>query len=255
MSRMPVLFVGHGTPMNAIEDNRFSNKWKELGKSLPKPKAILMISAHWFTYGEFIRTAEKNCQIYDMYGFPKELYEVIYEPKGDPELAKEILDCLGKDAQEDNGWGLDHGGWEVLVRMYPSANIPVIELSINANWSTQKYFEIGQKLKYLREKGVLIIGSGNISHNLSILNFDMEEMGYKDTIDFDQEVKTHILAHEFSKVLDYSKIKGKRSAFISIEHFAPIAYVLGAVDENDSIEVFNEGYVGGSLSMTSYLFK
>lgn len=255
MEKMPVLFIGHGSPMNAIEINRFSNKWIELGNALLKPKAILMISAHWYTRGQYIRTHEKNKQIYDMYGFPRELYELIYEPKNDSLTAKKIVSNYSNVIKEDNSWGIDHGAWEVLTRMYPKADIPVIMLSVNANAPAEEMFKIGNKLKYLRNEGILIIGSGNIVHNLSLLDFSMNEFGYKESIAFDQSVKKYILEKDFAKVLNYESIPGKKIAFSTNDHFSPLSYVLGFVEDDDEVEIFNEGYIGGSLSMTSYIFK
>lgn len=206
MEKMPVLFIGHGTPMNAIEMNRFSKKWVELGSILPKPQAILMISSHWYTRGQFIRTIATNKQIYDMYGFPRAFYKVVYAPQNDVLIAKEM-------------------------------------------------FEIGQKIKYLRNKGVLIIGSGNIIHNLALVDFSLGETGYIDSIAFDQGVKKYIFEKDYKKALDYNAISGKRTAFSMNDHFSPLAYVLGCVEADDEVEVFNEAYAAGSLSMTLYIFK
>jgi len=253
--KLPVLFVGHGSPMNAIETNTYTLKWEEVGRALPKPKVILAISAHWYT--EKTRTSDVIDPriIYDMYGFPKELYELAYPVKGSPELSEKLVDCLGPDVVIDNHWGIDHGTWSVLCKMFPDADIPVVQLSVNLNAPAKMHFEMGQKLAKLRNVGVLIFGSGNVVHNLSLINWSMPG-GYPWAEAFDQYVKEHILNKDFEAVVNY-QLAGKCSekAFYTPDHFYTLLYVLGASDTSDEIEVFNDVCLMGSMSMTGYLFR
>lgn len=253
MERMPALFVGHGSPMNAIEKNEYSLRWERLGKELPHPKAILSVSAHWFTSGTRVTDAPKPRMVYDMYGFPEALYRVQYPAPGSPQFAGEAHSLLRPTAQVDNTWGLDHGSWSALCRMFPQADIPVFQLSVDAKASPQAHFAIGQKLQSLREGGVMIFGSGNVVHNLSRVNWGMDG-GYDWAEEFDAYIKNNIVARRFEQVLEYESVG--RSAALSVptfEHFAPLLYVLGAAYEDDSITVFNDSCTLGSLSMTSYL--
>lgn len=254
MERMPLLFVGHGSPMNAIEENEFSASWKELGQKLPKPKAILSVSAHWFTRGTLVSDAPKPRMIYDMYGFPEALYKVEYPAPGAPETARKTAELLGGKAGIDTSWGLDHGTWSVLKWLYPKADIPVFQLSVDANASPEEHFVLGQKIKTLREQGVLIFASGNVVHNLGRVNWHAEG-GYPWAEAFDGYIQKSILARKYENVIHYKNAgEPAEYAFVTLDHFAPLLYVLGASDENDHITAFNEKCVLGSLSMTSYLF-
>lgn len=251
--KMPIIFIGHGSPMNAIEDNRFTDKWIEIMKDLPKPKGILAISAHWYTKGTRITTVEEPETIYDIHGFPKELYEINYNAKTDKDFILEIK-ALDKQIIEDNSWGYDHGVWSILHKIYPNRDIPLVEMSIDGIKSPEEHFELGKKLKKLREEGYLIFGSGNIVHNLSLVDFYSEE-GFPWAIGFDKEIKDAIITRNFEKVINYRKISNKNKVFSSDEHFLPILYILGASYNTDEIFVFNEETIMGSLSMTSYLLK
>lgn len=255
MKRMPVIFIGHGTPMNAIEKNKFSESWKKLGTELPKPKAILAISAHWYTNGVKAMGSENPKMVYDMYGFPKELYEVKYSASGLPNLAKKIKDTLGGiSVTIDNHMGFDHGIWSILCNMYPVADIPVIELSIDRNMSPSQHYELGKKLQSLRNEGVLIIGSGNVVHNFRYINFDMAG-GYEEAVEFDEYIKNKIIEKDFEKIIEYKSLKNQKFAFETPEHFLPLLYILGASSEDDRIKIFNNEVVMGALSMTSYIFQ
>lgn len=192
IKKMPVLFVGHGSPMNAIEDNFYSRNWVEIARQIPKPKAILAISAHWFTNGSRITDEAHPKMVYDMYGFPDELYEIVYKADGVPKLAHLTKDLIKRDVQVDNSWGYDHGTWSVLNKMYPQADIPVYQLSVDISASAEVHLQIGKEISSLREKGVLIIGSGNVVHNLAIINWDMEG-GYPWAVDFDNYIKDKII--------------------------------------------------------------
>jgi len=249
--KMPVLFVGHGSPMNAIEDNEFSRAWKEEGKTLPKPRAILCISAHWVTRGTLVTAMEQPRMIYDMYGFPKELYEVKYPAPGSPDLAEQVRRIINKTTvQMDQEWGLDHGTWSVLNRMFPEANVPVIQMSLNANLQISDHYEVAKQLKELREEGVLIIGSGNIVHNLAMVEF--RDFAYDWATEFDAQIKNWILTDDLDPIINYQK-QGQ-AAQLSInsgEHYVPLLYSLALKDENEPISFFTEKVWGGSVSMRS----
>lgn len=254
MTKMPVLFIGHGSPMNAIEDNAFSRSWIEIAKAIPKPAAILSVSAHWTTNGTRVSDSLQPKTIYDMYGFPPELYEVQYKPSGSPELAHAIQKLIPA-AQVDNSWGIDHGTWSVLKWMYPSADIPVVQLGLSRHESRQYHLDLGQALKPLRDQDVLILGSGNVVHNLALVDWDMPAGGYVWAADFDNYIKDQIFSRQFQNVVDYHKAgKSAETAFFTTEHFDPLLYVLGASDKADQVSIYNDSCVLGALSMTSYLF-
>ena len=258
--KMPVLFIGHGSPMNAIEDNQASRSWTALGKDITdnygKPKAIVVVSAHWATKGTYVRVADKNPQIYDMYGFPDALYRLVYNAQGAPELAHATKSLISKEVQIDNTWGIDHGTWSVLCKMYPKADIPIFQLSIDAHADAATHFKIGQELVALREQGVLIIGSGNVVHNLALINWDMEDAGYPWANEFDAYIKDKIVKREYADVINYRKAgKSSEFAFVTTEHFYPLLYVLGAAKQEDKLTIFNDSCLLGSLSMTCYLFE
>lgn len=251
--KMPVVFVGHGSPMNAIEDNRFSRQWSIVADQIPKPKAILSISAHWVTDGICVNNQENPKTIYDMYGFPQELYEVVYTPKGAPELANLVTSMLGDQVAIDNRWGVDHGTWSVLKHMYPDAEVPTMQLSINARATMQEHIQLGQKLRRLREQGILILGSGNVVHNLALINWKSSG-GEPWANEFDEYIKQNILSRQFEKVIDYRSAGDiSAKAFFTTEHFVPLLTVLGSTLKEDPIQVFNEECILGSMSMTSYL--
>lgn len=254
MDRMPVLFVGHGSPMNAIEQNEFSDRWIALGKELPRPEAILCVSAHWFTRGYRLNNAVVQNMVYDMYGFPDELYRVQYPAPGSPKFARQTKELLGDFVKTDNGWGLDHGAWSVLKRMFPNADIPVFQLSVDASSPLEQHYAVGKLLAPLRERGVLILGSGNVVHNLSKVNWNMEG-GYTWAEDFDEYIKTCVLNHQDDDVIHYERAGSSAYyAFPTPDHYAPLLYALGARAQEDATAVFSDECVLGSLSMTSYRF-
>lgn len=253
--KMPALFIGHGSPMNAIEDNGYSKTWEEIGKQIAKPQAILSVSAHWFTNGTKITDSPKPRVVYDMYGFPDALYRVVYQPNGAPELARDTISRISSEVQVDNSWGIDHGTWSVLCRMYPNADIPVCQLSVDAGASAETHFRIGRELASLRDKGIMIFGSGNVVHNLSRVNWDMDG-GYPWASEFDGYIKNRIVAGQYDDVLAYSKAGPSAAlAFSTPDHFNPLLYVLGASDKKDKLTVFNDSCTLGALSMTCYLFE
>ena len=253
--KMPVLFVGHGSPMNAIEDNSYTRNWEKLAVQIPAPQAILSVSAHWFTRGSKIMDTAAPKQIYDMYGFPDALYKLIYAPAGAPLLAYQTKNLISTEVQIDNSWGIDHGTWSVLCKMYPKANVPVYQLSIDAHADAATHFKIGQDIAALREQGVLILGSGNVVHNLSLINWDMEDAGYAWATEFDEYIKDKVSKRNYADVIDYRKAgRSSELAFVRPDHFYPLLYVLGAADDEDELTIFNDSCLLGSLSMTCYLF-
>ncbi|MCC9020547.1 MULTISPECIES: 4,5-DOPA dioxygenase extradiol [Flavobacterium] len=254
--KMPVLFLGHGSPMNAIEENQFVTGFRDLAKTLPQPNAILCISAHWFTNGTKVTAMQMPRTIHDFGGFPQALFEVQYPAKGSPELAhetKKILEPVLVDLDEH--WGLDHGAWSVIKHLYPEANVPVIQLSIDYTKSGQYHFELAQKLQSLRRKGVLIIGSGNIVHNLRLVdfrNFDKDNYGYDWAIEARETINSHLLNDNFQPLIDFEKMnKATQLAIPTPEHYLPLLYTLGLKEKSEELSLFNDKLLAGSLSMTS----
>lgn len=258
--KMPVLFVGHGSPMNAIEENEFVAGWRNIAFTLPKPTAILCVSAHWETRGTFVTAMEKPITIHDFGGFPKVLYDVQYPAPGSPELAQETKEIVSKtEIGLDEKWGLDHGAWSVIKHLYPNADVPVIEMSLDYFQTPQYHYDLAKELVPLRGKGVLIIGSGNMVHNLGMVAWDRLndiEYGYDWALEANNKMKKFILDGNHKELINY-KSQGK--AFdLSIptpEHFLPLLYTLALKDENEKITFFNDKAVAGSLTMTSVKFE
>ena len=252
---MPILFVGHGSPMNAIENNKYTKNFSRIANGIKRPTAIACISAHWVTQGTKVTSMENPKTIHDFYGFPRELYDIEYKASGSMEIAKKVQDLLLPISVELNtDWGLDHGTWSVLRHMYPNANIPVVQISIDYTKSTEYHYNIAKKMKLLRQEGVLIIGSGNIVHNLSMIDFEKIETNYG----FDWAIKTqknindNIINNNFEPLLNYLKQGDSFNLAIPTpEHFLPLIYILGLKEDNEKIEFFNNELVGGSISMTS----
>lgn len=254
--KMPVLFLGHGSPMNAIEENQFVTGFRNLAKTLPQPNAILCISAHWFTKGTKVTAMEIPRTIHDFGGFPQTLFDVQYPAKGSPELALETKELLAPIAVElDEYWGLDHGAWSVIKHLYPQANVPVIQLSIDYTKSGQYHFELAQKLSALRTKGILIVGSGNIVHNLGLVdfrNFDKDNYGYDWAIEVRESVNNYLLDGNFQPLIDFEKqSKAFQLAIPTPEHYLPLIYTLGLKGKTEDLSLFNDKLLAGSLSMTS----
>ena len=253
---MPALFLGHGSPMNAIEENEFTRGFREVAKSLPSPNAILCISAHWFTRGTKVTAMELPPTIHDFGGFPKALYEVEYPAKGSPELAVETKRILNPTLVElDEKWGLDHGAWSVIKHLYPQANIPVIQLSIDYTKPPSYHYELAQKLNSLRQKGILIIGSGNIIHNLRLADFanmHKDNYGYDWAIEARATINNYLAEGNYRPLIEYEKqAKAIQFAIPTPEHYLPLIYTLGLQQKKETIQLFNDKLVGGSLSMTS----
>lgn len=253
---MPVLFIGHGSPMNGIEDNDFSKSWAAMGKSIPKPTAVLVVSAHWLTRGTHITAMEQPKTIHDFGGFPDELFRVQYPAPGSPELAVETQKIITSVPVElDHEWGLDHGTWTVVRHMYPKADIPVLQLSIDYSKSPQFHYDLAKELSALRKKGVLIIGSGNMVHNLGKVAWDKlnePEYGYDWALEINQTFKDKIVGKDHKSLIDYQKLGS--AALLAVptpDHYYPLLYTLGLQTEKDTIQFFNDRAVGGSLTMTS----
>ncbi len=247
---MPAFFIGHGSPMNAIEDNEFAQAWAELGQSIPKPKAILCISAHWQTIGTQVTAMEQPKTIHDFSGFPQALFDVQYPAPGSPELAKLIQQTVrSTPVQLDHKWGLDHGAWSVLCRMFPAADIPVVQLSLDQNKAPEFHYELGKELRALRRQGVLIVGSGNIVHNLRMIAWADEAHDW--AVEFDERIKQAILAGDHQAVINFDQMgELARLAVPTDEHFLPLLYVL-ACQENEAISFFAEKVTLGAISMRS----
>lgn len=254
--KMPVLFLGHGSPMNAVEENIFVQGFRNISKEIPKPNAIICISAHWLTDGTFVTAMENPKTIHDFYGFPPELFKVQYPAKGSPDLAKETQEILAPNfVEEDHNWGLDHGAWSVLKHLYPNADIPVIQLSIDYGKPPQYHFDLAKKLQKLREKGILIIGSGNIIHNLRMVDFrNIDNIGYGFDWAIEAREKTNnmILDGDFQSLIDYQKQgTALQYAVPTPDHYLPLIYSLGLKEKTENVSLFNDELIGGSLSMTS----
>jgi 4,5-DOPA dioxygenase extradiol len=250
---MPLLFIGHGSPMNGIEDNEFSHKWEQLGKEIPRPKAVLCISAHWFTKGTHITAMENPQTIHDFGGFPKALFDVQYPAPGNPALAKEAAQLIHKTTVGlDHEWGLDHGTWSIVKRMYPEATIPVLQLSIDYTKGPQYHYELAKELESLRKKGVLIIGSGNIVHNLRILDWQRPTTGYDWAIDMNEKFKEAILSNNHTPLINFESLgQGAKLSIPTPEHYLPLLYILGMKGGKDKVSIFNDKLAMGSISMTS----
>lgn len=257
--RMPVLFIGHGSPMNGIEQNTFSGEWEKLGRDLPLPKAVLVISAHWLTRGTQVTAMEHPRTIHDFGGFPEELFAVQYPAPGLPGLAAETVELVrSTQVGLNHDWGLDHGSWTVVRRMYPEANIPVLQLSIDYGKQAGWHYELARELASLRKKGVLIIGSGNMVHNLGMVAWDKLDVpgfGYDWAIEIHELFKEKIRNGDHRSLIDYEKLgRAARLAIPTPDHYFPLLYTLGLQEKNEVPEFFNDTLVGGSLNMTSVTF-
>lgn len=258
--QMPVLFLGHGSPMNAIEDNEFSRKWEELGNILPRPNAILCISAHWETKGTFVTAMQKPATIHDFGGFPQALFDVQYPAPGSPDLAMETkniitIAVLGLDEK----WGLDHGCWSVIRHLYPNADIPVIQLSLDYYQTPQYHYDLAKELSSFRKKGVLIIGSGNMVHNLGMVawnKLNSLEYGYDWAIEANEKMKKYILSDDHKQLINLrSQGEAYNLAIPTPEHYLPLLYSLALKEEDEKVTFFSDKIVAGSLSMTSLIIN
>jgi 4,5-DOPA dioxygenase extradiol len=253
---MPVLFLGHGSPMNAIEENEFVSGFRDIGKEIPKPSAVLCISAHWETRGTFVTAMAKPKTIHDFGGFPEELFAVQYPAPGSPTLAKEIKKCIKiGEVGLDEKWGLDHGCWSVVKHLFPKADIPVVQMSLDYSRPAHYHYELAKELSPFRRKGILILGSGNIVHNLGTVAWDKlnaEEYGYNWAIEANEKMKKLIRDDNHRSLIDYqTQGEAFNLAVPTPDHYLPLLYVLALKEKNDSLHFFNDKIVAGSLSMTS----
>lgn len=254
--RMPALFVGHGNPMNAIEDNLFTQGFRAIAKELPKPNAILCISAHWETRGTFVTAMKQPETIHDFGGFPRSLYEVQYPAPGSPELALEIQQNITSTSVNlTDDWGLDHGCWTVAKFLFPEANIPVVEMSIDYSKPTAFHYQLGKELAALRRKGVIIIGSGNSIHNLRMVDWhkmDIVDYGYDWAIEANEKIRQLIVDGDHHSLVNFDKLgKEFKLAIPTTEHFIPLLYTLALQEKDEKTIIFNDHLVAGSLNMMS----
>jgi len=254
--KMPLLFLGHGNPMNAIEENEFVEGFRKVGQEIPRPGAILCISAHWETAGTFVTAMELPRTIHDFSGFPEELYNVQYPAPGSPALAIETRNIISKtDVGLDERWGLDHGAWSVIKHLFPDADIPVIQMSLDHNKPPQYHYDLAKELSGLRQRGVLIIGSGNIVHNLGMVDWrrlNQVGFGFEWALEAKERMNNFILGNDHQSLIDYKA--GGRALQLAIptpEHFLPLLYTLALKDKSEIVTLFNDKAVAGSLTMTS----
>lgn len=254
-SKQPAIFLGHGSPMNALEDNQFTQAWQTLGQRFGKPKAILAISAHWMTSAVAVTAMTQPKTIHDFGGFPPALFAVQYPAPGDPPLAQRVSNMLAPLAvQQDQSWGLDHGTWSVLVKMYPDADVPVVQLSLNMHEGEAFHYALGQKLAALRNEGVMIIASGNVVHNLRRLDQRAGDGhgGFDWAHHFNDQIRNAIEQRDFAAVVNYQQFGASAELSVpTVEHYLPLLYVLGAASANDQIEILCDALVMGSISMMS----
>ncbi|MBK8501562.1 MAG: 4,5-DOPA dioxygenase extradiol [Saprospiraceae bacterium] len=255
MQKMPVLFLGHGSPMNAIEENEFVKGFRKIGEALPKPRAILCISAHWETQGTYVTAMALPKTIHDFGGFPQALFAVQYPAPGNPELAKKVKNIITKtEVNLDERWGLDHGAWSVIKHLYPAADIPVIEMSLDYRQPAQYHYELAKELAILRKKGVLIIGSGNMVHNLRMVDWshlNAPGFGYDWAIETNEKMKD-LIRHGYHQALIDYQAQGKpfQLAIPTLEHYLPLLYVLALKEEGENLTIFNDELIGGSIDVS-----
>lgn len=253
VQRLPVIFFGHGNPMNALADNAYTRAWRQIGASMPKPRAILSVSAHWYVPYIAVTAMQTPRTIHDFGGFPRELFEYQYPAPGSPELAAEVRDLLGGSTSLDDSWGLDHGTWSVLCHVYPDADVPVVQLSIDETLPAHAHYELGSKLATLRDRGVLVIGSGNLVHNLHAYGWGRRVLDpYDWAVRFEDQARAWMLAGNHQPLIDYESL-GRDAALAAPtpDHYLPLLYVLGARLPGDEVSFPVEGVDGGSVSMLS----
>jgi len=259
--RMPAIFVGHGSPLNAVEDNEFSRRWRQVGESLPRPRAVLCVSAHWQTWGTLVTAMEEPRTIHDFGGFPPELYQAEFTAPGSTWLAGEVRNSIGgTKVGFDLDWGLDHGCWSVLNRMFPAADLPVVQLSLDYTRSPREHYAIGRELAGLRDKGILIVGSGNMVHNLGLVEIQgglrdfNRPFGFAWAIEANNLFKKLIDEERHQELIDYQALgEAARLAVPTPEHFLPLLYVLAVKQRGEKVAYFNDKPLAGSLTMTSLI--
>lgn len=255
--KMPALFLGHGSPMNVIEENPFATGWEQLGKSIPRPRAIVSISAHWETVGTHVTVMDNPRTIHDFGNFPQALFDIQYPAKGDPDLAARIQSIVKQtEVILDYQWGLDHGTWGVLTRMYPDASIPVLQLSLDKKLTPKDHYEVGKELKLLRDDGVLILGSGNIVHNLGQISFDPMEEPVAWAVEFDERIKQFLIKGNHQAILDFESLgEIARMSAPTPEHLLPLIYIIALQDKEERVTFPVEGIVAKSISMRAVMIS
>ena len=252
MVKMPALFIGHGSPMNIVQDNSYTRDLAALGRDLPRPKAILVVSAHWLTNGTFVTAQAEPKQIYDFGGFPEELYKIKYPAKGYPDLALRVAE-LAPEVRPSSEWGLDHASWAVLIHLLPKADIPVLELSLDLREAPEYHYAMGRKLAPLRDEGVLVIGSGNIVHNLRILDWDDPQAPVMDwAAAFDAAAMECLVKRNHKGLMNYRHLPESARAVPTADHYLPLLYVLGMQGKDDPVAFTHEGFQNASLSMRCF---
>jgi len=254
--KMPMLFIGHGNPMNAIEKNRYSQDWSKLATRLPRPSAVLSISAHWLTRGTAVHVGKQPATIHDFWGFPRELYAAEYACPGAPELAEQVRSLIRETVvASDRDWGLDHGTWVPLTHLIPAANIPVFQLSIDMTRPAEFHYQIGIELAPLRDRGVLIIGSGNIVHNLGRANFDRDSEPYPWAVEFDELSRDLLVQGDHRALISYEELGPAAALSVPTpDHYWPLLYILGLVEKDDSISFPVNGIAHSSVSMRTIAY-
>lgn len=254
ISRMPALFLGHGSPMNVLEENDHTAAWRTLGATLPRPRAILAVSAHWYTRGTAVTAMQQPRTIHDFGGFPQALFDIAYPAPGSPELAAEIQQLLSpvRVTADQGEWGLDHGSWGVLIKMYPEADIPVVQLSVDATQPAAYHYQLGRKLAVLRERGVMIVASGNVVHNLRQVKWQGDATPYPWAESFNQYVRDNLAYRgDHHPLVNFMQHEGAALSNPTPEHYLPLLYVLGGWDGKEAIAIPTDGIEMGSLSMLS----
>jgi 4,5-DOPA dioxygenase extradiol len=261
VEKMPALFIGHGSPMNIISDNDFTRSLERLGKTLPRPRAIMVISAHWLTNGTYVACMENPRTIHDFYGFPEELYRISYLCPGAPDLARSAIESVKKTRVRcNNDWGLDHASWSVLKHMYPEADIPVFEMSLDYSFNDwnpkplQYHYDVAKGLTDLRKKGVLIIGSGNIIHNLRLIDFgNVDAKPFRWAVEFDEWAKSNLLDGNHQELMNYERMgQEAQYAVPTLDHYLPMIYTIALREKDDALTFTHEGFQNGSISMRCF---
>lgn len=254
---MPVVFFGHGSPMNALQANRYTEAWKRIGAEMPRPKAIVCVSAHWYVRGTAVTAMDRPRTIHDFYGFPQALFDVQYPAPGDPVLAERVRQLLLPLAvSRDTEWGLDHGAWQVLLHAFPKADVPVVQLAIDASRPPAFHYELGRRLAPLREEGVLICGSGNVVHNLPLMQWKLGPVGFDWAHRFNDQVRELMLTREHQPLIDYTELGPDAALSVPTpEHYLPLLYCLGLQSDKDEAEIAVDGLELGAISMLSVLIR
>ena len=251
--KMPAVFLGHGSPMNTLEQNEFTAAWRKFGGSIPKPRAVLAISAHWFVPGTHVTATPTPETIHDFGGFPQALFDFQYPAPGDPALAQQVANLLKPlNVGLDQQWGLDHGTWSILAHVFPKADVPVIQLSIDRTQPAQFHYDLGKRLAPLRDESVLILGSGNVVHNLGIMNWREQNVAFDWAVRFNDAVKEHIANANHGPLIDFEGFGNDAALAINTkEHYLPFLYILGALSAQERASILTDGIFGGSISMLS----